>query len=73
LEDYLKTSHIAEEGDPSVVVATIVERQPDLAYLDGLAAVADALVLQVIQRGCGGGISYRVQHKATQSGSRYAA
>jgi hypothetical protein len=58
MENYLKTSRIAEEGEPGegepgVVVATIVERQPDPAYLDGLAAVADALVLQMFDSGVG--------------------
>lgn len=40
------------EGEPTVT-ATIVEREPDAHYPEGLAALGDALVLQMFDSGLG--------------------
>ncbi len=43
----------AAPDEQTTIVATIVERQPDPSYPDGLAALADALVLQMFDSGVG--------------------
>jgi hypothetical protein len=39
--------------DEPTVIATIVDRQPDPSYPDGLSALADVLVLQMFDSGVG--------------------
>src|SRR5262245_385504 len=39
--------------DEPTVIATIVDRQPDQSYPDGLSALADILVLQMFDSGVG--------------------
>ena len=40
-------------ADEPTVTATIIAREPDAAYGDGLAALGDALVLQMFDSGLG--------------------
>jgi hypothetical protein len=44
--DMVSEAAVATDDEPEIV-ATIVDRQPDASYPEGLSALADALVLQM--------------------------
>src|SRR5690242_13492117 len=50
--DTVQAAPQAMDNDVELIVS-IVERQPDPSYLDGLSALADALVVQMFDSGVG--------------------